>query len=218
MRATLFLTAFLPLVSFEQACSSRSPESGDTRASEFAAWEPCADPAPILDPKGASTGWVRCADGSVNRIEAVPVDTSLYSVHECELDKDPECTSDTDCVAHPNGHCAQWYSSMTARCGCTYLCSADSECAAGEVCVSPEVPHGGTWPVCHSAVCLTGADCSSGECGYTMCGASYQTATDADLGCRTTEDACRVNDDCSDGNWCGPSNGQWTCGDCEDAG
>jgi hypothetical protein len=203
-------------------------ESGDTKGADTErepyTWALCADPEPVLDPKGAATGWVRCANGGVNRVEAVPVDMALYAadVPECgeEWKERSACTTDAECVERPNGRCRRTVDWTGPYCVCTYLCSVDADCDAGEVCVTPEVPRGGGWPICNSALCLTNADCASGECGYTRCFENFATGRSG-LACRTDADTCRVGDDCEwvggiGGNWCAPTDGSWSCVVCTD--
>jgi len=199
-------------------------ESGDTKGADTErepyTWAPCTDPEPVLDPKGASTGWVRCADGSVNRVEAVPVDMALYDVRECGVVKPGGCYSDANCTERPNGRCAEWTSFGGPWCTCTYLCSVDADCDEDEVCVTPEVLWD-KWPTCHPAPCRTGANCASGECGFTECDVYARGSPCAPLTCRSDLDTCRVDEDCQwnagkGGNWCRADEEGWSCSVCTD--
>ena len=165
-------------------------ESGDTKGADTErepyTWAPCTDPEPVLDPKGSSTGWVRCADGSVNRVEAVPVDMALYDVRECGVVKPGGCYSDANCTERPNGRCAEWTSFGGPWCACTYLCSADADCATGECGYNPC----GVYPRDPDGVaCRTGGD-------------ACRVDDDCDWGWA--------------GNWCSPSDGSWSCRLCID--
>ncbi len=167
--------------------------------------ERCEDPDPMIGGDGQPTGYVRCADGSVNRVDALPIDVEhfLGQVPACTADEDPACVSERDCTDAPDGACAQFSNEFGPWCACAYLCSTDADCEDGQVCLHPKV-YGYEWPSCVDATCTTNADCPSGECGVWM-----QESCDlvrAGLACRGEEDDCRTMYDCrvpdSHGNHC----------------
>lgn len=76
------------------------------------------------------------------------------------------------------------------------LCTTDADCDGGQVCIGDELAgRGGAASYCITASCETGADCDSGECGLSTyddgCGMV------AELHCRTEDDACRGDVDCT---------------------
>jgi len=77
-------------------------------------------------------------------------------------------------------------------------CMTDADCDPGTVCIGDEIGGmGGSDSYCVTASCETGEDCDSGECGLSSyddgCGTTVQ------LACRTDDDQCRGDVDCTDG-------------------
>ena len=157
----------------------------------------CDAPTQILDDAGSPTGLVRCADGSVNRTDALPTDSTFLGTH-CEGTEDwGNCTTDADCTDGPNGVCAQGISEPDGMpyCGCTYTCSTDADCSADQACIPVQHLRDGTnGPRCITTDCFTGADCDSEECGV----AEYHTlgVVGEQVSCRTADDTCRTHEDC----------------------
>ncbi len=179
------------------------PLDTPSRDSEPVDHGPCVDPQPILAVDGASTGYERCADGSVNRVED---GVALGGNYTGEIDACEDwvlhrsCDSDDDCQDPPGGHCAYSPSSYDPPpcCECIWPCASDDDCDPTEICLPPEVHELPllSWPRCVTARCHTGESCGSGECAV---------ATQADCGwgkaelrCRTESDECRSNSDCED--------------------
>jgi hypothetical protein len=210
MRTPLMFT----LLSLLAGCEGCRDSSADTDAVATS----CERPEQILDEAGAPTGYLRCADGAVNRDQVVPVDMAAYEddLPACHGEEgSPDCQEHSDCTEAPEGRCVGQSNEFVEFCRCTYLCSRDSDCETDEVCLAPEA--NGTryiWPRCVPAACITGADCASGECG--VAGSQYQSETHYALSCRGAPgvDECRTDDDCSDevGNVCWPDvDDVWRC-------
>lgn len=178
---------------------------------------PCASASPILDASGAPTGYERCGDGAVNRVEVRPVVPQAAGPACAGTEEDLSCTTDADCVERAHGYCVSGIQEMT-YCGCVYTCEGDDDCAEGQACLPPGVIEGtNDWATCVAATCATNADCDSGQCGVSSyndgCGYTQQ------LGCRTGDDTCRVADDCDDaGATCGIGYSETGTFDCQQQG
>ncbi|MCB9525708.1 MAG: ferritin-like domain-containing protein [Myxococcales bacterium] len=170
----------------------------------------CRDPQPVVDAVGAPTGFVRCADGAINRAAAVAC-PGPPAGSTCDPEALPEgarlnCEVDADCADRPHGRCIGNLGSpgLEQGCFCSYGCQTDADCRDEQACVCL-----GQGSVCVTARCATDAECGSGECGLSAyddgCG------VERSLACRTAEDACRLDVDCDDGilacvNWRGAFN------------
>lgn len=171
---------------------------------------PCASPTDILTGSGEPTGFVRCADGSIDRVQVVPIvlgeDAEPYDPCMTDAVQPTPCMEDADCTAMTHGYCVGAYRSLSYSCWCDYLCSTDEECGTERACIPAEVwgadPH--RRPLCEPALCSTDSDCPSGECGL---------AHDGSLACRTPADVCRADADCTENSYfCLPqANGAWAC-------
>lgn len=182
--------------------------------------EACQDPVAVLGPNGQDTGYVRCADGSVNKIAASSCDASVGAPQLCEgTERVQNCTTNADCTEGANGVCASEFANYGGgyygnACRCVYPCANDSECGPGMVCGCAGLP-GMDASRCIPAGCDVGLDCTSGECGYALvnngCGDTME------LGCRTADDVCRTGETCDDpGAYdanCSPEGlgGAWAC-------
>jgi hypothetical protein len=195
-----------------------APVDSPPRDSALANTGPCEDPAPILARDGAETGYVRCVDGSVNRVAAVPLggDYSEEPV-TCEEWVEYGCDSDEECQDPPGGHCAQNGGTFgfPPSCDCTWICASDADCGATEICLPPEVHKLSqlNWPICVPAHCRTGERCSSGECAvFTLLDCGWGLA---ELRCREESDECRSNWECENtsggGDYCWKYDGPVTC-------
>ncbi|MCB9780704.1 MAG: ferritin-like domain-containing protein [Alphaproteobacteria bacterium] len=164
---------------------------------------PCQDAAPILDRDGVTTGYVRCADGSVDRVGAV----SVAVVDEravCEgTEEERSCETAADCTEAAHGNCLTTGALYddTPSCTCAYSCATDSDCGAGQACVPADLFDELSANRCVSAECTRGADCESGACGVSAWddGCGFQVA----LLCRDGDDECRSDEDCDPGSRCG---------------
>ncbi|MFH1468467.1 MAG: hypothetical protein ABIO70_29020 [Pseudomonadota bacterium] len=188
--------------------------SDDSHASDDSGNAPvaCQNPEAIPLQDGRESGYVRCADGAVDRVAAVALDRSLYldAVPACSMPPHDgsSCQTDADCGESPWVRCANDRGSSTVTCSCVTLCAEDTDCGAGQACLAPEPAAGISWPTCREATCATDGDCASGECG--LFSKSQGDWTLAGLACRTPGDACRTDADCGD-------SGEWTCAFVESA-
>ncbi len=209
MIPTLFL--------FLLACGEDTTTTDTTPDTPSTLPEPCETPQRIEAPSGHPTGFVRYADGSVNRPTVVPVEPHLYDegIDHCEdhlaANWGSSCWIDADCGEPARKRCVHLQNEFGAWCSCIGLCSRDSDCGDGYICLWPPAKNSGyDWPECVRAHCTTDADCPSGECG--VASLDYQSERYAELGCRTPEDECRTNGDCDRGNRCRPNgNNGWIC-------
>ena len=165
----------------------------------------CADPTPIMIGGGPS-GYVTCADGAVDRAVAQACANPINAPACKGSENHRECETHADCMDKPNGHCMSGSGQIGSYCGCVYPCLSDESCEAGFACLCPDVAeYGPPVSVCVPAQCKTNADCPTGswagECGVSLYhdGCSHDWA----LQCRTGEDACRGDAECSNGGTCG---------------
>ncbi len=157
----------------------------------------CVSPTPILQPDGKDTGFVKCADGAIDRV--APATCSVTLGDTCQgTEMTLDCVTGADCNAQPFGSCISYSGGAPGPeitgCGCQYQCATDADCAPGSICACAGITDPGK-AFCMSAPgCSTGADCASGECGYSEynngCG------TEHNLYCRSATDACRSAADC----------------------
>ena len=181
------------------ATSSASSSSGAGGSPTDAS---CVGGTPALDANGGVTGFVKCADGTVHREQAMACDPTAGAPACSGTEEAIECGSDADCTAQPNGRCASYpgygaWGSPKTICGCTYPCINDAECGAGKVCVCGGVVenHFNPWSKCAAAACASDASCASGQCGVVFVAGACGYGTQA-LACRTAADSCRLNADC----------------------
>ena len=155
---------------------------------------PC-DGVPIPGADGEPSGYVRCADGSVDRVGPARC-TPDAPAGFCPAGFDGgECQVDSDCVARPFGRCGLPSGLVDVPgCICTYGCATDDDCAAGAVCACDTTGEVAAPGVCVPERCNDAADCPGGRCGLARfeegCGVIPA------LGCRTADDACTHNREC----------------------
>ncbi len=185
-----------------------SPGDSEPTDSEEPSLLGCEDPQPI-----GETGYVRCADGAINRSEVKDVVLSQYTTRQGSCPEEKAgmyaCSSDADCNARPNGHCKSFWTGFVAVCDCVYLCGSDSDCNAGQVCIPPGAAKI-SYPECFPAGCTQDSDCESGECGVGS--ASDGEHRTAGLACRDEYDECHGDFDCN-GAYCltNTACAQFTC-------
>lgn len=169
--------------------------------------EKCVDPKPVFLPSGQPSGYVECADGAIDRVDALSCDPGTVTGEACANPGEfASCQSDADCNAKPGGRClTQWgeFGGDGTSCGCSYPCTTDADCDDGSVCACAGLVTGLVDNQCVTKNCDTNADCGSGECGLSSyddgCGRRIA------LACRDDADVCRSNDDCSaNGGECAP--------------
>lgn len=175
----------------------------------------CVDPQPIfMHGSQIPSGFVRCANGVVHRVEAVAC--AVEGVGTCQWSG--ECNSESDCIEAPHGTC---HDSALLGCVCKYGCGSDADCDQGEICacagVISEISQ------CVPAECLDDDGCQSGLCALAVgpgaCG-SYEGKT----ACIDASSPCLLHDDCPDPEnnpscgGCWPDAGVWSCGVLESCG
>lgn len=212
--ATLALVACGGSGSAEDDQGSDTAESGAVESSAgIAPIEGCELPVaiPQLDaPDDASTGFVRCNDGTIHRAAAVECAQPMPTGVACN-GMDGACAVDADCTAAPHGACL-YMSGFFSGCECVYGCASDADCADGQICAcggaAPGYP---TSSQCISATCVDDQACPDGACGLAQaelaCGPQWLA------GCRTPADTCTRAQDCPnpDDN-CVPQDGDaWAC-------
>jgi hypothetical protein len=194
--ARAYLMAALGLLG---ACGGKVTGTGDAGAglstamgdagAGFCTQYRCLDPSPILMGR-FDTGFDLCADGAERRRAGVECPSTIpRSTSQCPGGAvPPECATDQDCTARPNGFCDS--------CTCAYGCRTDSECSPGHVCQCSD-PVGLCVPAACSTAqsCLPGCDCVSPSAvsGFT---------------CQTPADECLSSSDCPSagcGSLCAPS-------------
>lgn len=159
---------------------------------------PCDGATLVLTQDGYYTGFAKCPDGTVHRLEPAPCDKSIPGPSCKGNEQDTFCEKDSDCTDGPNGRCIHedsWGNLATTACLCEYACAADAECAAGEVCVCKDVIAPGKHSACMTAGCAKSGDCPTGECGLSTFFDGCDTIVD--LACRAPADACRLDGDCA---------------------
>jgi len=171
----------------------------------------CDGVEPILGFGGTPTGFYLCPDGTRYRAEAIVMETPVQRPGTCKgTEKRRYCSTDADCTKYPYGRCLSGKEANFApdgpayvdSCDCHYECGSDDDCPGG-ACIPNGVWSGSSsGGFCANADCRTGADCASGECGlYEFTDGCFERHLA--LGCRTADDACRVDSDCRPYDHCG---------------
>lgn len=150
----------------------------------------CTDPVSIPQSSGEPSGFVRCSEGIVRRVEAVSC-TQPTAPSNCNGEGDA-CDTNDDCVTAPFGTCAQDLSLFA--CECAYGCSRDSDCGPGEICACPGVIDERSR--CIEADCITDADCGSGVCGVSIVEYACERMG-ARAACLDETAECRTHADCN---------------------
>ena len=163
----------------------------------------CTSPVEIVV-AGKATGYVTCAEGYVHRSSQVACPSHLPRTGvTCSMTgSGSACTKDSDCVAHPNGHCEGAIGGPF--CACNYGCTTDAECGAGQICECGD-PTG----TCVLAACKADSDCGTGHfCStYVVTPGCGGTA----FACQTTADECLGDPDCSKSAQCSFADGHHAC-------
>jgi hypothetical protein len=153
----------------------------------------CEDPEPIMQAgTEIPSGFVRCADGFVHRLEAVACEAPA-SVGSCQFPTpDFGCTADADCVDGPFGACND---GVDGYCWCNYGCETDADCQEGTICACAGVVGAGSR--CVYANCPLSTACNEGLCGLetwtNVCGEIQGV-----LACTTEASTCRVDETCGE--------------------
>lgn len=172
----------------------------------------CGSPEPILV-DGATSGYVRCRDGAVDRVGSVAADPTIQMAR-CVGDEDEQaCRVDADCGPAAISACVHGtlIDGPGTFCACVHACQSDADCGQEQVCV----PRGALDPTarhssCATAACKTGSDCASGECGAVAYDNGCWTSTT--ITCREpASDTCRAAADCDTGTTCADTGSGWEC-------
>lgn len=162
----------------------------------------CDSPTALLQPDGSDSGYVKCADGSVNRVAKVAC--VLQNMDTCQGDEQvKDCTTSADCTAKPNGVCLHIAVSGPGygTCGCVYQCETDDDCG-GKACICAGVSQ--IWATEGTSFCAADGDCSQpSDCASGQCGlGEWETNcyVNSHMNCRTPDDECRSNTDCKTGD------------------
>jgi hypothetical protein len=158
----------------------------------------CAGAMPVPAADGSPSGFARCPDGTVHRVQPVACNPDAGITPCTGKEVQIDCMDDSACGAMPHGHCVSTFASdfggTHTACSCVYPCANDAECGAGKVCVCGGVALDHPFSFCASAGCAGSADCASGECGLSVFpNGCYD---DVELACRNPGDACRADGDC----------------------
>ena len=163
-------------------------ECGDPLPERFGR---CEAPMWVVDEQNACTGYVRCADGALNRVTAMRVDPA--NTGSCpDRAVEIRCGADGACGSRdPNTRCVGSVdlSSGEVFCDCVSSCSTDADCQPDGACI-PDALNGQQLHTsqCAWAACTVSADCPSGECGLSV---NVDDSTQrVELACRTQDDQC----------------------------
>lgn len=175
---------------------------------------PCEGATLVLTSEGYYTGFARCPDGTVHRLEPALCSANIPAT-ACKGDEHEKfCQTSADCTHRPYGRCVHeesLFSTGSTACVCKYSCTVDADCRADEVCVCKDVTAPGSISSCVLANCVQNPDCAGGECGLSTF--HYGCGVDVDVACRTATDACRLSTDCDADSTCAApmSAPVWAC-------
>lgn len=167
----------------------------------------CDSPQAILQlSSGGPSGFVRCADGLIHRVDSVAADEPTFHMSPCVDPGDGAgCLADSDCTLDPHGMCLQRNDTTpshdpAAYCFCDYGCETDDDCSLdGYVCAPVGVVE--ERGRCIPANCVSDDDCESKLCTLTLPmpeDVCYGTPPHegGELLCKTPQDECRIDSDC----------------------
>jgi len=150
----------------------------------------CENPVPIMQlDTDLPSGFVRCEDGFVHRVEAV----ECVAPHAQDSSYCAEfmvgCESAADCLDKPYGSCSD---GLFGECWCHYGCSTDADCDPGYACACAGVVDERS--TCILAGCTTDEACGAGLCGLSdydgCCGTQHS------LACAGADADCHVDAEC----------------------
>jgi len=148
----------------------------------------------------ACAGGINKPDGDADPTDVGPGTTDTSDTGEPPASPCPDAESLLDRDGNASGYvrCGDGAINRTdAHVWASGACETDADCGTGMVCIGDDIASvGHTDSFCIEADCETGDDCDSGECGMSSyddgCGPMVR------LTCRTDEDDCRSDDDCTD--------------------
>lgn len=201
----------------DSATSTGGPDGGTEGSQDTAAGTvpACEQPRNIVG-EGWSSGFWECSDGSIDRTGSSSCAVPSSGGQACEPFTGGDCETDADCTAAPHGRCIIFDDDALTRCGCTYDCETDADCGDGQICRCAGVGPRGSAQTnqCIPAACTQPSDCESGRCGFSAFGTGVTTTVWYwAVACRTPEDTCTVDADCSENESCVicPGEYRWTC-------
>jgi hypothetical protein len=177
----------------------------------------CEGAEPIMQTgaRDRPTGYVRCSDGSIQRMDSVSCADPSPAGAACPEGREGGCAVDEDCTDGDYGRCVlQNIGGLLdgGWCGCTYGCADDADCGDDRVCACGGADEGTEYPAgsrCIPAQCELPEDCATGRCALGSaddgCSISFKTA------CTTPQDTCVSDDDCPNYGTCFPSSESWQC-------
>lgn len=193
------------------SCAEReepTPPPGETDERIPLTWRPCFHPEPIMTTDGWPSGFVRCDDGSFNKVATVgysplPYEAELLANPDsCPAGYGSDCSNHDDCDQAGHEYCIHSGEGDFPGCRCLSLCSQQEDCYADQQCLPPEL--GLDWavyPRCNESWgnnenCETGSGCETGECGL-----SFEWDEGVLIGtfCRSFTDECRLDEHCEYG-------------------
>lgn len=200
LRAQLFAAVSISLVGCgpntsdsDQTGTGEAEADSDTASTMSSGTESSSESSdPSTDPSsgsesssGSDTEGLGGCEGGVPILFPSGVDSGLVHCPDGSVDRAFE-------VACPEG---------------TSPCRTDADCGAGSVCICPGIVpdtiSGWTWPaegapsVCVPSSCRQAVDCASAECGLAIDDSSACGGGEITLACRTPEDTCRADDQCT---------------------
>ena len=175
----------------------------------------CENPELIVL-EGVDTGFVRCADGGIQRpTPGVCVATTSGSCNGTEDER--ACETDADCTDGPNGVCVGGCADpecIFTSCGCHYECETDSDCDAGTICRCRGVGPDASRNACIPATCVDDSECETRACGLSVLWWNdNDTWATQRMACRTDADTCRGDGECGEWETCSlcPDDTAWDC-------
>ena len=173
--------------------------------------DPCAAAVivPQSDPDATPSGFTRCANGMLRRVDAVQC-VGPMPADACTNPDASACQVAADCVERGFGACVDAFDGI-GSCTCVYGCETDDDCPTGEVCVcGGDAPGYPAVNACVPADCTTDIDCPGGACALGQvdaCLARYG------LACISGAEECVSQEQCEEFEECGPHDPDlpWTC-------
>jgi hypothetical protein len=178
--------------------SSDGSGDGTTDGGDGGGTAGCEGAESIAAADGAATGYERCPDGAINRVEPVAAPGGGFGPSCVGDETFRDCTTDAECTSGDYGHCISGTSFELGEttCTCAYGCTTDADCGADSACIPMGIVETGvSWSTCAPAACLSNDDCApSEECGLS----SYYDGCFwvVQLSCRSEADGCRTDADC----------------------
>jgi len=157
-------------------------------------------PLPQAGEPAAPSGFERCDNEAVHRVEPVECTTPQTPSGCIDNSNGGECTVDVECTEAPFGSCQQNPSPFDEnQCMCVYGCRTDADCSQGQICRCAGEDLG-LFTQCIEAGCASDAGCDGGWCalspdpcepgGYKV---ACLDSTDECFGTDNCDRSCRLN-------------------------